>query len=70
MTGPAMSSLPKTMTADVEYAIKKCDSLGSGKQLVRHWHPSKIAQDFSPHVAVRRRHFFAEYVTLCARRQF
>ena len=29
-TGPAMSSLPKHMKADVQYAINKCESLGSG----------------------------------------
>ena len=26
MTGPAMSSLPKNRTADVQYAINKCES--------------------------------------------
>ena len=57
VTGPAMSSLPKNMTADVRYAINKCESLGSGKQLILHGHPSAIAQDFSPHIAVLRRHF-------------
>ena len=46
MTGPAMSSLPKKMTADVQYAINKCESLGSGKQLILHGHSSAIAQDF------------------------
>ena len=55
-TGPAMSSLPKNMTADVRYAMNKCESLGSGKQLILHGHPSAIAQDFSPHMAVLRRH--------------
>ena len=29
MTGPVMSSLPKNLTADVHYAIDKCESLGS-----------------------------------------
>ena len=55
--GPAMSSLPKHTKADVRYAINKCESLGSGKQLILHGHPSAIAQDFSPHMAVLRRHF-------------
>ena len=54
--GPAMSSLTKNMTADVRYAINKCESLGSGKQLILHGHPSAIAQVFSPHMAVLRRH--------------
>ena len=34
MTGTAMSSLPKNKTADIQHAINKCESLGSGKQLV------------------------------------
>ena len=57
MTGPAMSSLPKHTKADVRYAINKCESLGSGKQLILHGNPSAIAQVFSPHMAVLRRHF-------------
>ena len=61
MIGPAMSSLPKKMTADVQYAINKCESLGSGKQWSLHGNPSAIAKDFSPQMAVLRRHFFAEY---------
>ena len=57
MTSPAMSSLPKILTADVQYAINKSESLGSGQRLILHWNPSEIAMDFSPHVAVLRRHF-------------
>ena len=57
MTGPAMSSLPKHTKADVQYAINKCESLGSGKQLILHGSPSAIAMVFSPHMAVLRRHF-------------
>ena len=57
VTGPAMSSFPKNMTADLQYAINKCESLISGKQLILHGNPSAIARDFSPHVAVLRRHF-------------
>ena len=56
-TGPAMSSSPKHMKADVQLAINKCESLGSGKQLILHGNPSAIAKDFSPHVAVLRRLF-------------
>ena len=55
-TGPAMSSLPKHTKADVQYAINKCESLGTGKQLIRHGNPSAITQVFSPHMAVLRRH--------------
>ena len=29
MTGPTLSSFPKILTADVQYAIDKCESLGS-----------------------------------------
>ena len=61
MTGPAMSSLPKHMKADVQYAINKCESLGTGKQLIRHGNPSAIAQVFSPHMAVLRRHLLPNY---------
>ena len=66
MTGPAMSSLPKNMTADVQYAINKCESLGSGKQLILHGNPSANAQDFSQHMAVLRRHFLPNMQFQCA----
>ena len=56
-----MSSSPKHMKADVQLAINKCESLGSGKQLILHGNPSAIAKDFSPHVAVPQTSFFAEY---------
>ena len=52
MAGPSMSSFPKNMSADVQYAINNCESLGSGKQLVLHGNSSAIAKDFSSHVAV------------------
>ena len=39
-------SLLENLTADVHYAIKKCESLGSGKQLVLHGNQSAIAMDF------------------------
>ena len=49
------------MTADVQYAINKCWSLGSGQQLILHGNLSAISEDFSPHMAVLRRHSSAEY---------
>ena len=59
-TGRSIGSLPKNLIASVHCAINKCESLGSGKHLTLHGNPSAIARDFSPHVAVLRRHFFAE----------
>ena len=61
MTGPALSSLPRNLTADVKYALNICESLSSGKQWILHLNPSAIAKVFPPHVAVLRRHFFAEH---------
>ena len=49
-------SQPKNITADVPYAINERETLGSGKQLIRHGNPSAIAKDFSSHMAVLRRH--------------
>ena len=46
MTGPAVRSQPKNVTAYVRYAINKCESLGSRKQLVFHGNPSAIRKDF------------------------
>ena len=65
VTGPAMNSLTKNRTADVQYAINKCESLGSGKQLIRHGNPSAIAQVFSPHMAVLRRHLLPKMQFEC-----
>ena len=45
MTGPAVRSFRKNMTAGVQYALNKCQSLGSGKQLILHGNPSAIARD-------------------------
>ena len=56
-TGRSTGSLPESLTADVHYAINKCESLGSGRQLILHGNPSAIARDFSPYMAVLRRHF-------------
>ena len=44
--GPVMSSSPKILTADVQHAIDKCESLGSGQQLILHGTPSVLGQDF------------------------
>ena len=57
VAGPVMSSIPKNLTADVQHTIDKCESLGSGKQLVLQGNSSSIAKDFSPCMAVLRRHF-------------
>ena len=48
MTGPVLSSVPKTVMADVQYAIDKSESLGSGQQLILHGNPSVLAGDFFP----------------------
>ena len=56
MTVPVLSSLPQNLTADVQYAINNCESLGPGQQLIFHGNPSAFAKDFSP-MAVFRRHF-------------
>ena len=37
--------------------LTNANLLSSGKQLILHWNPSAIAWDFSPHMAVLRRHF-------------
>ena len=37
--------------------MNKCESLGSGKQLILHGNPSPFAKAFSPHMAVLRRLF-------------
>ena len=67
MTGPAVRSFPKNMTADVQYALNKCESLGSGKQLILHGNPQAIAKDFSPHMAVLRRHLLPNMHFQCCR---
>ena len=56
MTVPVLSSLPRNLTADVQYAINNCESSGPGQQLILHGNPSAPAKDFSP-MAVLRRHF-------------
>ena len=52
MTGPAVRSLPKKLTADVQYAVGKCESLGSGQQLILHGNSSALAGSFSPQMAL------------------
>ena len=46
----------KNLTADVHYASNKCESLGSGRQLILHRNPSATGRDFSPQSA-EPRHF-------------
>ena len=57
MTGRAVRSFLEHMTADVQDAMNKCESLGSGQQLFLHGKPPAIAKDFLPHMAVLRRLF-------------
>ena len=44
--GPASRSYPKNTTEDVQHALDRCESLGSGKQLILHGNPFEIAKDF------------------------
>ena len=57
IAGPVMSNSPKILTANVQHAINKSESLGSWKQLILHGNPSAITRNFSPCMAVLRRHF-------------
>ena len=61
MSGQAVRNQPKNNTADVQHAINKCESLGSGKQLIFHGNPSAIAKDFSPAHGSPSTSFLAEY---------
>ena len=45
-TGRSTSSLPENLTADVHYAIGKCEALDFGRQWILHGNPSAIARDF------------------------
>ena len=65
MTGPAVRSFPANMTADVQYATNKCESLGSGKQLILHGKSSALARKLSPHMAVFGRHFLPKMQFQC-----
>ena len=60
LSGQTVRRQPKNTTADDQHVKDKCESLGSEKQLILHRNPSTIAKDFSPHVAILRRPFFAE----------
>ena len=53
-------TLPENVTADVHCAINKCESWGSGKQLVLHGNPSALAKDSSPAHGSPSTSFFAE----------
>ena len=55
-TGRVLRSLPRNLTADVQYAINKWESLGPRQQLFLYGNPSTLARDFSPHMTVLRRH--------------
>ena len=59
-TGRSTGSLAENLTADVHYAINKCESLVSGRQFILYGNPSVIARDVSQKMAVLRRHFFGE----------
>ena len=61
MTGWVVRSQPKKKTA----AINKRESLGSGKQWIRHGNPLAIAKDFSSHMAVLRIHFLPNMYFHC-----
>ena len=51
MTGPVLSSSPRNVTADVQCAKNKCESLGTGQQLILHGNPSAHAvTSFLPNV--------------------
>ena len=39
-TGRSTGSLPENLTADVHHAINKCETLGSGKQVILHGNPT------------------------------
>ena len=59
-TGPALRSFPKIMTKDVQYALNKCELLGSGKQLIFDGKPWAIERDFLTRVCQFSTSFFAE----------
>ena len=46
-TGRSTGSLSNNLTLDVHYAINRCESLGSGRQLILHGNPSAMARDCS-----------------------
>ena len=62
MTGPLVRSQPKNLTANVQFAVNKCESLGSEKQLILHGNPSAIAKDFSVAYGRSSTSFLTEYV--------
>ena len=55
----------ENLTADVQHAINKCESLGPGQQLILHGNPSAIAATFSPLMAILRRHFLPKMHFQC-----
>ena len=53
------------MTADDQYAMDTCESLGSGKQFILHGNSSAIPKDFSPRMAVLGRHILPNAYFQC-----
>ena len=43
---PNCAQSTKNMIADIQYALNKCESSSSGKQLILHGNPSAIARNF------------------------
>ena len=57
MTGPALRSFPKNLTADVQYATDKCESLGPRASIDTSRNAIGTCKALFPHVTVLRRHF-------------
>ena len=62
---PNDEQFTENMSADVQYAITKCESLGSGKRVTLYGNPSAIAQDFFPHMPFLRRQFLPNMHLQC-----
>ena len=61
MTGPVLSSLLRNLTADVQYAIEKGESLGPGQQWILHGNPSAYLQRIFARIWQSFGVIFAEY---------
>ena len=46
ITGQALSSFPRKLTPDVQYAMNNCESLVQGQQLILHGNPSALVGIF------------------------
>ena len=62
---PGCAQFSENMTADVQYAIDKRESLGLGKQLILHGNLSTTAQDFFTAYGRPSTSFSAEYALQC-----